>query len=1147
MNEASSKDRSIFYAALAVNDSEQRRNLLDSLCAGDPNLRRQVEELLVAHEDNSVLKNLAPDAAGFGGNVEDVCVGQMVGRFKLREKIGEGGFGLVYMADQLEPIQRRVALKVIKAGMDTKQVIARFEAERQALAMMEHPNIAKVIDAGATDTGRPYFVMELVRGISITQFCDTNLLTTEERLQIFMDVCSAIQHAHQKGVIHRDIKPNNILVADDGERHVAKVIDFGIAKATQGRLTDKTLFTQFRQLVGTPAYMSPEQAQMTAVDVDTRSDVFSLGVLLYELLTGKTPFDSTELADAGFEEMCRRIREVEPAAPSTRLSSLSVDERTTAARLRRIQQVELEQMVRGELDWIVMKAIEKSRARRYESAGALKQDVQRFLANEPISAAAPSTAYLASKFLRRNKRLMLVALTICGLLLVGSVLSTLLAVRAGVAEDAAVHNLALAKKNELALRHNQYAIEMLLAQSSASGVNSENVYELLKKQIPEPGEPDFRGFEWRRLWNNTHRRQLFALEGHTDETRSVAMSPDGRWLASGSTDGTARIWDIAKRRQIWSVSKGEDCNHVAFSPDGRSLVTRFWNPRPSDQRWILWDVTDPSNPTELRDLKQFTVFSPDKKTAIGFISRDAPPRSTLRRFDLESGETVHEFSDPAFDDTPMAGRVHKSGVWTTTVSQDGTRLLTVGQDKTVKLWNTIDGSLTFRIESDTEVFDAAFSPTDETFATVSIDTGLLQLWSCQPDAEGEARSLHQMALDIPVDRVRFTNDGKKLIASERFGRIHVFDTRTWDELAAFDSRGSIKALRVCSPVDPDIIVTASEISQTNSIRFWDVSTKEVVLDHEFPVRSLEFSGDGTMLAVGLANGAVQFWDMAKRTTVFTTTATRSINPEMRERPALTTYGPGFVQISPDDRNAAIVGPRGKVTIWDLKTREPVASLKIPEQGAAVFSPAFSPTGDQLFMATRGKIYVWNFRQPGQPTTTFEQGGKARAVLAWGPSGNLLASGGMDVRLWHPAQLEPFRVLDMSTLPPDSRGPLCLAFSPSGKWLAGGTSVGKVWLWDTDTWSQQTLPLVTYVMNVGFSPDSQRLVAGDMWSVVKMWDTELRQTVATFNGSIAEFSPDGEYLAVGCEAHLSSVDMPESGRVRLYYAPSLEVLDAESTR
>ena len=344
-------------------------------------------------------------------------VGEIIGRYKLLERIGEGGFGVVYMAEQQHPIRRKVALKVIKPGVDTRQVIARFEAERQALALMEHENIAKVLDAGATESGRPYFVMELVHGVPITEFCDRNHLSPRERLELFVPVCRAVQHAHTKGIIHRDIKPTNVLVTLNEGVPVPKVIDFGVAKATGQQLTEKTLFTQFAQMVGTPLYMSPEQAEMTSIDVDTRSDVYSLGVLLYELLTGTTPVDKERLKRAAFDEVRRIIREEEPQRPSTRLSTMGEQARSISARARgKSDAKQLRQLVRGELDWIVMKALEKERSRRYETASSLARDIERYLRDDPVEACPPSAAYRLRKLMRRHRLAVMITLTFVAVL-----------------------------------------------------------------------------------------------------------------------------------------------------------------------------------------------------------------------------------------------------------------------------------------------------------------------------------------------------------------------------------------------------------------------------------------------------------------------------------------------------------------------------------------------------------------------------------------------------------------------------------------------------------------------------------------------------------------------------------------------------------
>ena len=444
----------IFFAALEKGSPQERAAYLDEACAGDPDCRSHIEKMLAAQaREGSFLET---PALAVGATLERRPItegpGTIIGRYKLLQQIGEGGMGIVYMAEQTHPVQRKVALKVIKVGMDTRQVIARFEAERQALAMMDHANIARVLDVGATESGRPYFVMELVHGLPITKYCDDHQLAPRQRLELFVSVCQAIQHAHQKGIIHRDIKPSNVMVTLYDGKPVPKVIDFGVAKATEQKLTERTLFTQYGTMVGTLEYMSPEQAEMSALGTDTRSDIYSLGVLLYELLTGRTPLSNKRMKEAAYAEILRMIKEEEPPKPSTRLSE-SGDALVSISAQRDTEPAKLSKLMRGELDSIVMKTLEKDRSRRYETANGFAADVQRYLNDEPVLACPPSAAYRLRKFARRNKRALATAAVVAMALLVavGTVAGSL----GWVARDRTARQAVLEQEVNLALKEAQ--------------------------------------------------------------------------------------------------------------------------------------------------------------------------------------------------------------------------------------------------------------------------------------------------------------------------------------------------------------------------------------------------------------------------------------------------------------------------------------------------------------------------------------------------------------------------------------------------------------------------------------------------------------------------------------------------------------------
>lgn len=506
--------------------------------------------------------------------------GQWIGRYKLLSVLGEGGMGTVYLAEQRQPIRRRVALKIIKIGMDTKQVIGRFEAERQALALMDHPHIAGVLDAGTTESGRPYFVMEMVKGIPITTYCDKELLDTNARLELFVRVCHAIQHAHQKEIIHRDIKPSNILVMPQDGIPVPKVIDFGIAKATQQELTEKTIYTLVSQFIGTPAYMSPEQTEMRRLDIDTRSDIYGLGVLLYELLTGTTPFDPEELLGAGFDEMRKIIQHQEPVKPSTRLRQTSVSSSSS-----KFPRATLHSPLATDLDWIVMKCLEKDRTRRYETAHGLAMDLRRHLSDETIIARPPSVTYKLRKAFRRNRALCTAAMMVVAALLVGIAVSAWQATRAREAEreqsrlkeeaqDLQQSETALrivAEATSTRLREHLYVSEMYAAYEAFRAGSIQRTRELLDRQTEDATE-GLRGFEWRWLWAQTRATEKFVIPlGEFRFVTAVDFSADGsRFLTLD--DGRLQIWDTVTHELVSSHSHPFGYR-AEYSRDGKLIIS----------------------------------------------------------------------------------------------------------------------------------------------------------------------------------------------------------------------------------------------------------------------------------------------------------------------------------------------------------------------------------------------------------------------------------------------------------------------------------------------------------------------------------------------------------------------------------------------
>ena len=642
MSKAQSDAKAIFLEALDCKGADELMRFLEQACGTDAALRTRVEELLRAHQD----------AGAFLGGAEKQDVtrdqtiaespGTVIGPYKLIEQIGEGGMGLVFVAEQQCPVRRKVALKVIKPGMDSRQVVARFEAERQALALMDHPNIAQVHDGGQTGSGRPYFVMELVKGMPITDYCDANCLTPRARLELFLPVCQAVQHAHQKGVIHRDIKPSNVLVASHDGVPVVKIIDFGVAKAVGQPLTERTVYTQFAQWIGTPLYMSPEQAGQSGLDVDTRSDIYSLGVLLYELLTGTTPFDKERFKEATFDEIRRIIREEEPSRPSTRISTLGLAA-TMVSTQRQSDPRRLSRLIRGELDWIVMKALEKDRNRRYATANGLARDIERYLHDEPVQACPPSAGYRLRKLVRRNKAALAVAACLAFLVAVTAIGASVAAITLHGEQKATRHQLDLTRQAEE--ERTSQLFRSLVAQARANrlsrrlGQRFESLRGLQKatqlaRRLNLP-EEDFR----------TLRNEAIAALALPDlrvarewpEAADVRVDFDAMFQRYACVDreGNVQVRRADDGEEIYHLSgvgPGDNC--PTLSRDGTYLSV-FESSRARLHVWKLAGAEPPRVLDEPTFVRAF--FSPDSRQ---LALQD--PDGSISLFDLATGTRVRQ-------------------------------------------------------------------------------------------------------------------------------------------------------------------------------------------------------------------------------------------------------------------------------------------------------------------------------------------------------------------------------------------------------------------------------------------------------------------------------------------------------------------------
>jgi eukaryotic-like serine/threonine-protein kinase len=1058
--------------------------------------------------------------------------GDRIGRYRLLQEIGHGGYGVVYMAEQEEPVRRRVALKVIKLGMDTRQVVARFEAERQALALMDHPNIARVLDAGATDAGRPYFVMELVGGIKITDYCEQNQLDTRQRLDLFIQVCRAIQHAHQKGVIHRDIKPSNVLVATHDGVAVPKVIDFGIAKATQGRLTDQTVFTAFEQFLGTPAYMSPEQAEFGGLDVDTRSDIYSLGVLLYELLTGKTPFDGKELLAAGLDRMRRTIREQEPVRPSTRLSTMAAGDLQIAAKHRQTDAPRLIHLVRGDLDWIVMKCLEKDRARRYETANGLARDLERHLSNELVVARPPSRIDSLQKLYRRNRLLF----TTSGLLLVVGMLGAVgvfwewrQAKQHAEREHTERRRAEQATQRALATLTQMEAIEVRRAEEYYEAGDRRNMLPYLALVLRQ--NPTNRIAAERLMSTLSHRnwaRLACPPLMHSNRVTSAMFSRDGRYVVTSAADNTAWVWDANTGKHVSGpFTHSAEINTAEFSPDGQLVVTAS-----DDKTARVWDartgrpVTDPiPHPARV----ELARFSPGSRTFVTLCDDRA-----ARLWDARTGRSLLE---------PLhhgAGAPQWRFLKETDFSPDGALFATAGNDAVVRIWNSQTGEVVRELEcGKSGATCVRFSPDGERLATVGY-TNTALLWNLAPNPP-QAVSLSPQG---NIWNVEFSPEGRRVVTASSDGTAQVWDAESGKQIGPPLRHGDQVRSAVFSPEGLRVVTAASD----QAVRVWDAETGKPLtepMEAEEPAYYAGFHPDGHRV-VSVANGhTVTIWDVSPAPP-FTLHFGTSIPwsgafspdgkglvvgtelPNTHIRDALTgdvltgfdneslcaMCGVNAVEFTLDGQLVAVASDGGYVAVFERRSGKRLTPPR-PFHVHHVVSARFSHDGRKLVTASWDKTArVWEPRT-GEPLTGPMCHGTKLKWAEFSPDDQfiLTTSGDSAARIWDARNARFVRELR-------HEGELQSAhFSPDGTRVLTASSDMTARIWDIRTGNLLgTLPHSMSVVSALYSPDGQRIVttSGGSYGQLRLWDAQTFMPLTEPFGSelSVEFSSDGQRLIGG---------------------------------
>jgi len=1082
----------IFHKAVEISDASERAAYVAEACRGNPELQAEVEALLKAHEQAGDFLEASPASVTLDQRDKIDGPGTTIGRYQLLELIGEGGMGLVYLAEQKEPVKRRVAFKIIKPGMDSRQVIARFEAERQALAVLDHPNIAHVFDAGCTETGRPYFVMEHVKGMSITRYCDENKLDIEQRLRLFEQVCEAVHHAHQKGIIHRDLKPSNILVSVHGDRATPKIIDFGIAKAITSPLTDKTFVTYQGQLLGTPEYMSPEQVDLATQDIDTRSDIYSLGVVLYELLAGVLPFESEFFARAGLAEIQQTIREQEPASPSIRLTNLGEQAKTIAAS-RSTQVVPLARRLHRELEWIPLKAMRKDRCRRYRSASEMADDIRNYLTGLPLLAGPETTIYRVQKFVTKHAGSVATIALVAVAIVLGLVVSTAMYFKAekahqkeviarADAEDARGKEAGargraegaekVATEKAESYRRLSYNYGIALADATYREADIAGVRRLLKDS-----PADLRGWEWQRL-DYISDEALMTLRGDGWSAFSAgACSPDGKLIAAGGWTATIRVWDLAKGEQLRLLrGHAEYITCLQFSPDGRYIASGS-----ADRTVRVWDVA--SGETVMTfgghdDTVWSVAFSPDGRQIASGSDDD-----TARIWSVETGAELRVI------------RGYKDGVSSISFSPDGRRIAAAGWEGVIRLWDVATGELAASYGQDEKAAVVAFSLDGHRIISAGKD-GVLKVRDSASGTELTTMRGHSGW----ISQVAFSPDGRRAVSCGDDNTVRTWDTETGVELRVLRGHEKSVTFALFTP-DGSRIVSGGDDS---TIKVWDPyidHSKAVLYGHRDCVSGLVFTPDNKRLVSGSWDGTIKIWDVASGAEIQTLHKHEG--------------GIASVALSPDGKLVASGGRDNTVRIWDIPEGEERMVLR--GHKGKILSIAFSPDGKHIVSGSQdGTVKVWDVVKGDELMNVRDYYGPVTSV-AISPDGRLMASGGDgDVLVWD--SVTGKEIMELSA---HSKFVSYLAFSHDGKRMVSGSVDAAMKVWDVAT-GNELMNLQGHsgrITSATFTQDGARLISSSLNGRIKVWDPATGQGLTVMERNIAipcgALSPDERTFATGC--------------------------------